>query len=229
MQITGIQQTTLVDYPWKVASIIFTAGCQFRCPFCYNSQAVLPELITRYRNQQIPEETIFNFLNQRRGLIDGVSICWWEPTLQSDLYDFAQKVKKMWFCVKLDTNWRDVKIVKKMVEDWILDYVAVDLKWPLSNYEKWSWVIDLWDFLENYKELLSFLKSWVVDYEYRSTLIKWFHEKEDLQWIKARYLQNYLPEETLDPNFVGEPFTGVELQELKKIASKYVEFCSVRW
>ena len=114
--------------------------------------------------------------------------------------------------------------------------MKVDLKWLLSNYEKWSWVIDLWDFWENYKELLSFLKSWVVDYEYRSTLIKWFHEKEDLeemwmylQWIKARYLQNYLPEETLDPNFVGEPFTGVELQELKKIASKYVEFCSVRW
>jgi len=236
MQITWIQQTTLVDYPWKVASIVFTAGCQFRCPFCYNPQAVLPELIARYRNQQIPEEAIFNFLQQRKGLIDGVSICWWEPTIQSDLYDFAEKIKKMWFCVKLDTNGRDVKLVKKMVEDWILDYVAVDLKWPLSNYEKRSWVSEFWNFLENYKELLDFLKSGVVDYEYRSTLIKWFHEKEDLeemgmylQWIKARYLQNYLPEETLDPNFIGEPFTWVELQELKKIANKYVEFCSIRW
>jgi pyruvate formate lyase activating enzyme len=99
-------------------------------------------------------------LEQRKGLIDWVSICWWEPTIQPDLYEFAQKIKKMWFCVKLDTNGRDVKIVKKMVEDWILDYVAVDLKWPLSNYEKWSWVVDLSDFLENYKELLDFLRTW---------------------------------------------------------------------
>ena len=161
-------------------------------------------------------------MSKRKGLIDWVSICGWEPTIQPDLYDFAKKIKKLWFCVKLDTNGRDAKLVKKMVEDWILDYVAVDLKWPLSNYEKWSWVSEFWDFLENYKELLDFLRSGVVDYEYRSTLIKWFHEKEDLeemwmylQWIKAWYLQNYLPEETLDPNFVGEPFTAVELQELK--------------
>ena len=236
MQITGIQKTTLIDYPWKVASIIFTAWCQFRCPFCYNPQAVLPELISRYRDQQIPDEAIFNFLKQRRGLIDWVSICWWEPTLQPDLYDFAKKIKNMWFSVKLDTNWRDVNIVKKMVEDWVLDYVAVDLKWPLSNYEKWSWVSEFWDFLENYKELLDFLKTGVVDYEYRSTLIKCFHTKDDLEemwmylkWIKTRYLQNFLPEETLDPNFIWEPFSWVELQELKNITKQYVELCLVRW
>ena len=236
MQITGIQQTTLVDYPWKVASIVFTAWCQFRCPFCYNPQAVLPELISRYHDQQIPEDAIFNFLKQRRGLIDWVSICWWEPTLQPDLYDFAKKIKNMWFSVKLDTNWRDVNIVKKMVEDWVLDYVAVDLKWPLSNYEKWSWVSEFWDFLENYKALLDFLKTGSVDYEYRSTLIKWFHTKDDLEemwmylkWIKLRYLQNFLPEETLDPNFIWEPFTWVELQELKNIAREYVDLCLVRW
>lgn len=236
MQITWIQQTTLVDYPWKVASIIFTAWCQFRCPFCYNPQAVLPEQIVRYRNQQIPEEAIFNFLNQRKWLLDWVSICWWEPTLQPDLYQFAQEIKKMWFSVKLDTNWRDFRIVEKMVEDWILDYVAVDLKWPLSNYEKRSGVVELSDFLENYKFLIEFLKTWIVDYEYRSTLIKWFHNKDDLEemgmylkWIKARYLQNFLPEETLDPNFIWEPFSAEELQELKNIASKYVNFCSVRW
>ena len=236
MQITGIQQTTLVDYPWKVASIVFTAWCQFRCPFCYNSQAVLPELIARYRSQQIPEEIIFNFLKQRKGLIDWVSICGWEPTLQSDLYNFAKKVKNMWFSVKLDTNGHNFDIVKKMVEGWVLDYVAVDLKWPLSNYEKWSWVSELWNFLENYKALLDFLKSGVVDYEYRSTLIKWFHTLDDieemwmyLKWIKIRYLQNFLPEETLDPNFIGEPFTWIELQEFKKIANQYVDLCLVRW
>ena len=123
-----------------------------------------------------------------------------------------------------------------MVEDWILDYVAVDLKWPLSNYEKRSGVGELADFFENYKSLIEFLKTWIVDYEYRSTLIKWFHTKDDLEemgmylrWIKARYLQNFLPEETLDPNFVWEPFTAEELQELKNIASQYVDFCSVRW
>lgn len=235
MQITGIQQTTLVDYPWKVASIVFTAGCQFRCPFCYNPQAVLPEQIVRYQREQIPEEVIFNFLSKRKWLIDWVSICGWEPTLQTDLFSFASKIKEMWFCVKLDTNWRNFEIVKKMVEGWILDYVAVDLKWPLSNYEKRCWITELSDFFENYKMLLDYLKSWIVDYEYRSTLIKWFHVKEDLEemwlylkWVKARYLQNFLPEETLDPNFIWEPFSAEELQNLKKIASQYVENCFVR-
>lgn len=235
MQITWIQQSTLVDYPWKVACIVFTAWCQFRCPFCYNPQAVLPEQIIRYRSQQIPQESIFNFLRQRKWLLDWVSICGGEPTLQSDLYDFAKRVKDMWFCVKLDTNWRDFEIVKKMVEDWILDYVAVDLKWPLSNYEKRSWISEFSDFFENYKLLFEYLKSDKVDYEYRSTLIKWFHSVEDieemwlyLQWVKVWYLQNFLPEETLDPNFVGESFSAEELQNLKKIANQYVSNCVVR-
>ncbi len=235
MQITGIQQTTLVDYPWKVACIVFTAGCQFRCPFCYNPQAVLPDQIARYRSQLIPEDAFFNFLSQRKDLLDWVSICGGEPTIQPDLYQFAEKIKKMWFCVKLDTNWRDYWIVKKMVDGWILDYVAVDLKWPLSNYEKRSGVIELSDFLENYKMLLDYLRTWIVDYEYRSTLIKWFHVQEDLEemwmylsWIKTRYLQNFLPEETLDPNFEWEPFTAAELQDLKKVANQYVDNCIVR-
>ena len=142
------------------------------------------------------------------GLVLIVKLVWGRRTCWLLLFGVAQKIKKM-------------------VEDWILDYVAVDLKGPLSNYEKRCGIVELNDFFENYKALLDFLKSWTVDYEYRSTLIKWFHTKDDIEemwmyinWIKMWYLQNFLPEETLDPNFEWEPFSAMELQDGRATAQE---------
>jgi pyruvate formate lyase activating enzyme len=172
MQIIGIQTTTLVDYPGIVACIVFTAGCNFRCPFCYNPQAVLPELIAKYQDQQIPEPAFFNFLESRKHFLEGVSICGGEPTLHPDLYAFAQQIKQKGFKVKLDTNGRDASLVQKMVNNGIVDYVAVDMKAPFEKYDQLSGISTTSAFKTNFNELLSFLQTNGVDYEYRSTLIK---------------------------------------------------------
>ncbi|MDR2541661.1 MAG: anaerobic ribonucleoside-triphosphate reductase activating protein [Candidatus Peribacteria bacterium] len=235
MQIIGIQTTTLVDYPGKVACIVFTAGCNFRCPFCYNPQAVLPELIAQNTDQQIPESAFFNFLDSRKGFLEGVSICGGEPTLQPDLYDFAKKIKERGFSVKLDTNGRDVQLVEKMVKDRILDYVAVDMKAPFSKYEKLTGVNIPSQFRVSFNTLLAFLRTGTVDYEYRTTLIKGYHTADDIEeiasylfGIKHYYLQNYMKTTTLDPHFAGEAFSPEDLEQFQGIAELFVEECKVR-
>ncbi|NOZ43815.1 MAG: radical SAM protein [bacterium] len=116
MLITGIQKTTFLDYPGKISTIIFTSGCNFRCRFCHNPENVLPEQIVETSKYPITEEAFFSFLEKRKDTLDAVVICGGEPTLQPDLFEFASKVKNKGFLVKLDTNGRDVQVVKKMLD-----------------------------------------------------------------------------------------------------------------
>ena len=235
MQIAGIQKSTLVDYPGKIACVIFTQWCNFRCSFCHNPECVLPEKMLLFKNDLITEDAFFNFLESRKWFLDGVSICWWEPTLQSDLYDFAKKIKEKWFLVKLDTNGRDYRIVERMIQDWILDYVAVDLKHAIYNYDSAVWVKQSPNFFMNYEKLLKILLEWNIDYEYRTTVIKGMHTIEDIEsmsyyirWAKNYYFQNYIWGNTIDPNFWWMPFEEGELQEFKSIASKYIKNVGIR-
>ena len=153
MQISGVQKTTTIDYPGKIACVVFTLWCNFRCPFCHNPESVLPEQIAEIKDDLISEDAFFNFLESRKWKLDGVSICGGEPTIQPDLYDFAKKIKDMWFLVKLDTNGRDVKIVEKMINDGILDYVAIDLKHSIEKYSVATWTNETQDFFDNYEKL----------------------------------------------------------------------------
>ncbi len=235
MRISGIQKSTTIDYPGKISCVVFTMGCNFRCPFCHNPESVLPDQMKLIQNDLIPDQAIFNFLKTRKGKLDWVSICGWEPTLQPDLYDFAKKVKEMWFLVKLDTNGRDCDIVKKMVNEGILDYVAVDLKHVIGKYREAIWVNQNQDFFDNYDCLLKFLLEWNVDYEYRTTVVKWMHSLQDIEqmakhisWAQNFYLQNYVWWNTLDPNFGWESFTDAELKNMCDIASQYVKNCNIR-
>jgi len=235
MKISGIQKTTTIDYPWKIACVVFTMWCNFRCPFCHNPETVLPEQMKLIQNDLIPEEAFFNFLESRRWKLDWVSICWWEPTLQPDLYDFAKKIKDMWFLVKLDTNWSNVAIVKKMLWDGLLDYIAIDLKHTMNKYSTAIWVKQNQDFFDGYKRLLEILLESKIDYEYRTTVVKWMHEMNDIEdmakyikWAKNYYLQNYVWWNTLDPNFWWEAFSEGELEEMCKTALQYVENCGIR-
>ncbi len=235
MKISGIQKSTTIDYPGKISCVIFTMGCNFRCPFCHNPESVLPDQMKLIQNDLIPDQAVFNFLKTRKGKLDGVSICGWEPTLQNDLYDFAKKVKEIWFLVKLDTNGRDCNIVKKMVNDGILDYVAIDIKHVINKYEEAVWSRQNQDFFDNYNELLKFLLEGDVDYEYRTTVVKWMHTIDDIEQMakyisgaKNFYLQNYVWGNTLDPNFGGEPFSDQELKEMCQIAWQYVQNCAIR-
>ena len=225
----------MLDYPGKIACVIFTQWCNFRCSFCHNPECVLPEKMMLFQNDLIPEDVFFNFLESRKGLLDGVSICGGEPTLQNDLYDIAKRIKDMGFLVKLDTNGRDYKIVKRMIQDGILDYVAVDLKHALHRYHEAVGAQQPDDFFYSYQKLLQTLLEGDIDFEYRTTVIKWMHTIEDIELMaqyirgaKHYYLQNYIGGNTLDPDFGWQPFTDDELLELQGVASKYVQHCEVR-
>lgn len=235
MNIAWIQKTTFIDYPNKIATVLFTAGCNFRCRFCHNPENVLPEQIAKNNPYNISEEAFFAFLEKRKNVLDAVVICGWEPTLQPDLFDFAKKIKEKWFLVKLDTNGRDVNIVQKLVDDNLLDYVAMDIKNTEEKYALTANVMMTDDYLKNFHAMVDLLKSWVVDYEFRTTVSKWYHTTEDMKNIwqflkgsKHYVIQNFKSGKTLDPNFDGESFSPQELEEFKQIMNKYIKDVSVR-
>ncbi len=233
MIISWINKFSTIDYPGELSCIVFTPGCNFRCKFCYNPEFVLPEMIEKIKQSFIPKKAFFNFLEKRKNLLSWVSICGWEATLQVWLYDFCKKLKEMWFKVKLDTNWRDSNILKKLVEDNLVDYIAMDIKQEIWKFSEVACVsLDE----EKYLESLNFIKNSWVDYEFRTTVVKWIHTKENIGNI-AKYLypaKNYFLQnfkdfwEVLDKSFRPESFSQKELMELKFEAEKYLENVGVR-
>lgn len=232
MLISWIKKTTLLDYPGKVGTIVFTLGCNFRCHYCHNYEFVLPENVKEFMNDLIPEIAFFNFLKSRVGFLDWVVITGWEPTIQKDLYEFIVKIKEMWFLVKLDTNGRDPKLLKRLINNNLIDYVAMDIKNPWIKYKEISWVETS---IEPYIKSAKILLEWDIEYEFRTTVVKWYHSKEvieeigeDIKWAKKWYLQNYEEKNILNIWFDGKTFSPEELWELQKVWIKYVELCEIR-
>jgi len=231
MEIGGFQKLTLIDYPGKLACTVFLAGCNFRCSFCYSGELVLPEKI---RNQpKIPEKELFDFLKERKGLLEGVVICGGEPTTNVKLSDFIKKVKKLGYAVKLDTNGSNPEMLEKLINENLLDYVAMDIKAPKEKYEKSAGVkIDI----KKIQKSIDVLKQDKVDYEFRSTIVPRVHTKEDViemaKWVKGAkkyYLQNFRPEKTIDPKFEKiKPFSQEYLLEIKEAIAPFFEVCRVR-
>jgi pyruvate formate lyase activating enzyme len=196
----GLQKTTLVDYPGKIAATVFTLGCNFRCPYCHNPELVLPELIEK--QPKIPEGEIINFLKEQQGLLQGLCITGGEPTLHPDLIDFMQKVKDLGYLIKLDSNGSDPKILKEIINKNLVDYIAMDVKTSLEKYN----LVTLGNVPENkIKESIAILKEGRVDYEFRTTVVPGIVEKEDImkivEFIKGApkyFLQRFKPGKTLN-------------------------------
>lgn len=232
MLLSWIKKTTLLDYPWKVSTIVFTLWCNFRCHYCHNYEFVLPENTKEFLNDLIPEVAFFNFLQSRKWLLDWVVISWWEPTLQRDLYEFIKKIKDMWFLVKLDTNGRDPNILKKLIDENLLDYIAMDIKYSFSKYNIITWVEeDIFKIIRS-KDII--MNSW-VDYEFRTTVSKWYFTEdvirgiwEDIKWASKWYLQNLVEKNLLNPWFNWTSFESRELEGLRQIWEEYVNECKVR-
>lgn len=227
MKICGLTKTTLLDYPGKVAATIFFGGCNFRCPFCHNGDLVL-------HSGELPkysEEEVLTFLKKRKNVLEGVCITGGEPTLYTDLPDFIKKIKDLGYMVKLDTNGSNPMMVQDLIERNLIDYVAMDIKAPISKYGKVCGVsVDM----DKIKQSVELLKSGRVEYEFRTTIVQEFHQKEDIleigKWLlgaKYYYLQSYQDTE----KNICRGFSTMDkemLFELKKALQKYVENVKVR-
>ena len=231
MKIGGLQKLTLIDYPQKVACTVFLSGCNLQCPWCYSPELVLPEKIKKHPG--LKEIDFFNFLDKRKGKLDGVVICGGEPTIYIELFKFVDEIKKRRFLVKIDTNGLNPNALKSLAEKSLLDYIAMDVKLPLPRYNELSQ--NIFD-PERVRESIDFIMKSGIDYEFRTTVVPGVHQKEDIEEIgkiirgaKKYYLQNFLPEKTLEESFLKKnPFREGELEEFRKVASFFVEKCEIR-
>ena len=232
MEIGGLEKSTLIDYPGRIAATVFLLGCNFRCPFCYSSELVLPEKMAE--QPKIAEKAFFDFLKERQGLLEGVVICGGEPTIHKDLPDFIKRIKDLRFLLKLDTNGSNPEMLRELMQKGLVDYVAMDIKAPLgAKYDLATGVkVDL----DKIKESIEIIKGSGVDYEFRSTIVPSIHSKEDVIQMakdispaKKYYLQNFRGEKTIDPRFEEiKPYAKDFLLEIQKEISSFFEICQVR-
>ena len=226
MTIGGIQKFSTVDYPGYTVASIFTIGCNMRCGYCHNPELVLPE---QYAGA-IPEEEIFEFLEKRRGLLDGVAISGGEPTMQEDLPDFIRRCKKMGFLVKLDTNGTNPGVLRELLQENLVDFVAMDIKGPLEKYSQIAArPIDI----DAIRESIDLIRT--VPHEFRTTIVRGQLVPEDFESIGQlvhgadRFaLQYFVPGTTVSPQFnKRESFTKQEMDQARDIMSRHAQECVV--
>ena len=234
MIIAGLQKTTLIDYPGKIACIVFLAGCNFRCPWCYSSELVLPLKIVN--QPRTSEKELFDFLRERKGLLEGVVICGGEPTINKDLPQLIEKIKNLGYAVKLDTNGSNPEMLKELVKANLIDYVAMDIKADSKNLAYQNLMTEGIT-IDKIKESVEFLKSGKVDFEFRTTVVDTIHSKEEFlevaRWIGGPnikyYLQNFRAEKTIDPEFEKvKPLKEVFLKDIVAEISPYFKICQLR-
>lgn len=226
--IGGVQKSSLLDFPSKIAAIVFTQGCNFRCGYCHNA-----ELLDFLAETKFKEDEFFEFLGKRKGKLDGVVITGGEPTLQRGLKDFILKVKEMGFEVKLDTNGTNLKILKELIEERLLDYIAMDIKAPLSKYEK---ITGVRVNLENIRESINLIMASGVDYEFRTTVVKSQLSFEDFEEIgeqikgaKKYYLQKFVPSKIYDKTLSDKTtYSDEEFKNLCENLKKYADTVDFR-
>ncbi|MFH1209389.1 MAG: anaerobic ribonucleoside-triphosphate reductase activating protein [archaeon] len=227
LPIKHIQKTCLIDYPGKISTIVFLAGCNFRCGYCHNKS-----LIVGYEDlKNINEDEVLKYLESKKKWIDGVVITGGEPLLY-DLKDFIKKIKSLGFLVKLDTNGSNPKALKSLIDNDLLDYIAMDIKGPLDKYDKITRVsVDI----NNIKESIKIIKKF-KNYEFRTTVLPLFHTEEDIENIGKLlkdsdlfYIQQFRPRDCLDQNFEQEKqFSQKELEKFKDILKKYIKKVEIR-
>lgn len=220
MKLCGLQKTTLLDFPGHVAATIFTGGCNFRCPFCHNS-----DLLDTHVPASLSEDEVLAFLSRRTGILEGVAITGGEPTLQPDLDSFITQIRAFGYKIKLDTNGCRPDVLKKLCGDGLIDYVAMDIKTCKERYPAVAGIpsVDM----NRIEESVDFLKSGVVPYEFRTTVVKELHSAGDFEkigpWIEgceSYFLQNFVASE----HVLCSGFSGCTKGELERFAAIMAPF-----
>jgi pyruvate formate lyase activating enzyme len=230
VEFKGWVRTSLIDYPDHIATILFTGGCNFRCPMCHNADLVLRPVDM----ETLPQEKIWDFLRRREGLVDGVVVTGGEPTLQPDLFPFLQQLKETNLDVKLDTNGYRPDILAALLDDGLLDYVALDVKAPPDKYSLLTGLADV--DVTRVEQSIARLKESDIAYEFRTTVVPGLLDEDDIadiaRWIAGaqRYaLQQFRPVDTIDPALEkASPYPIAALQAMARRASQWVPHVIVR-
>lgn len=228
MKIYGFQKTTLLDYPGHVAATVFVGGCNFRCPFCHNGLLVLEQAA----QPRIREEEVLSYLQKRQGVLEGICITGGEPTLQSDLGAFIRRLKDLGYLVKLDTNGSCPKVLEQLLQEGLLDYVAMDIKASPNNYAASAGLKEI-DF-DRIRQSIRLLMESNISYEFRTTVAKGIHTLEEfeeigrlLQGCRAYFLQGFRESESM----VGQgcqAFSTQEMEKMAELAGKYIDRVELR-
>ena len=219
MIIDGFNKLTLLDYPNNIACIIFTRGCNFKCSYCQNS-SLIPN---REVEGRVSEEEVIKYLKSRINILDGIVISGGEPTLQLGLISFIKKVKELGLKVKLDTNGTNPKVIKYLIDHNLVDYIAMDIKNDLDNY---NIVNKCKSNINKIKESIELLKNSDKEVEFRTTVMKEYHTLDNIKKIlnlignKNYYIQNFrLSDDVIDKSLTG--FSDLELLEIKDKLKEY--------
>ncbi len=228
MKIGGFQKVSLIDYPGQISAVVFTQGCNFRCPFCHN-----PELVDPARfGPSLDEAEICGFLERRRGKLDGVSITGGEPTLQPDLAAFAGRLKEMGYLVKIDTNGSRPEVLKDLIGRKCLDFIAMDVKGPLKKYDLLTGAVNSGGTMP---ESIAAVMASGLPYEFRTTVVPSLLVERDFREIgklvenaASFVLQRYARTKQLDPAFPPAGFEPPSLEKCAEILKRHVSRVRIR-
>ena len=216
MLLKGLQKTTLLDFPGKVACTVFTGGCNFRCPFCHNARLVTEP----NAEERITEEEFFSFLSKRRGVLDGVCVTGGEPLLQKDILPFLARIRKMGFLIKLDTNGSRPDVLQQIIDTKLVDYIAMDLK---NSKEKYALTCGLDAYPDGIDESISLIMQSGIDYEFRTTVVRELHTAEDMVSMAKRikgapryFLQGFID----SGNLIGSGCSAYSSDEMKALLAQ---------
>ncbi|MCX5881742.1 MAG: anaerobic ribonucleoside-triphosphate reductase activating protein [Deltaproteobacteria bacterium] len=226
----GIQKSTLIDYPGKVACVLFFSGCNFHCPYCHN-----PELAKGMALEQWPEQTAYDFLEERKGFLEGVVISGGEPSLHPDLIRVCQTVRQMGYPIKLDTNGSCPNVLEELISRGLVDYVAMDIKTVPENYPQYIQKDCNTDAIISSIRLI---KTSGLSHEFRTTCIRPLIDKHIVERIcgmiqgaNLYVLQRFRLSHVLNPDFFKAHdycITENDLLEYQTIAEKWIRSCLIR-
>ncbi|HOZ53760.1 MAG TPA: anaerobic ribonucleoside-triphosphate reductase activating protein [Bacilli bacterium] len=223
--ISGFNKLTLLDYPGLTACIIFTQGCNYKCPFCHNAS-----LIDSKASGSYDEEEILKFLIKRRNVLEGICISGGEPLMQKELVEFLIKIKDIGYKIKIDTNGSCPDILKYLIDNKLIDYVAMDIKNDLDNYKKTAGITNT----DSVKKSIDILLNSDIGYEFRTTVVKELHTVNNIINIakmikntKKYYLQKFIDSGDIVSNNLHS-FSDEEMLNIKKEIEKYIPTVEVR-